>query len=129
VPSRPNATPGQPPKSPEKRAPGHGTWFDMYQKGSRLPRALAAFRAADVRALMISRSCWAIRHILLPGAGEHMHDAIPYGFAVECLFDWHSLNERSRAAVLRLDRSFQLACLNLNHELTLKIGPYSAYML
>ena len=25
----------------------------------RLPRALAAFRAADVRALMISRSCWA----------------------------------------------------------------------
>ena len=26
---------------------------------SRLPRALAAFRAADVRELMISRSCWA----------------------------------------------------------------------
>jgi hypothetical protein len=37
VPRRRSATPGYPPKSAEKRTPGHDTWFDMYPSRAAKP--------------------------------------------------------------------------------------------
>ena len=56
-----------------------------------------------------------------PGCGmtnkaERIDYAFPNCLTAECLFDWHRLENRSGAAVLRFDRSLELVNLDFAHH-------------